>query len=135
MLDTRLSECVTPLTPLEFISPCNPPHRDGFRALDTIPLVKGDRVMTNTAVPLCYYCKHLRTGVDDGDKRLVTCAAYPDGIPKPILEEFGDHRTPLMGDHGIQFEPSEMAMWEDIVEWERTRAWAYRHLGQLAWGE
>lgn len=88
--------------------------------------------MINTAVPLCYYCRHLRTGVEDGAKRLVTCDAFPEGIPRIMLEDFGDHRTPFDGDHGIRFEPSEMAMLEDIIEWERTRAWAFKHLMRRA---
>jgi hypothetical protein len=80
--------------------------------------------MFQNHIPLCYYCRHLRAGVDDGDKRLVTCTAYPDGIPKVMLESFGDHRIPFEGDHGIQFEPSEMSRLEDILEWERSRQWA-----------
>jgi hypothetical protein len=33
----------------------------------------------------------------------MVCAAYPDGIPDPILDSDVDHRVPYAGDHGIQF--------------------------------
>jgi len=32
------------------------------------------------------------------------CAAFPSGIPQPILDGKNDHRTSYPGDHGIQFE-------------------------------
>jgi hypothetical protein len=44
-----------------------------------------------------------------------------------MLESFGDHRIPFEGDRGIQFEFSEMSRLEDIIEWERSRAWALTH--------
>ena len=44
----------------------------------------------------CVECKHRITGL--------TCAAYPGGIPQMILIGAEQHRTPLPGDHGIQFE-------------------------------
>lgn len=34
-----------------------------------------------------------------------TCDAFPDGIPDAILRGRHQHRTPVAGDHGIQFEP------------------------------
>lgn len=33
-----------------------------------------------------------------------TCQAFPDGIPNPILLSEVDHRVPVEGDRGIQFE-------------------------------
>jgi hypothetical protein len=49
-------------------------------------------------VPGCSNCVHLH---DD----LVTCDAYPGGIPLPI--QMGDvpHTTPLSEDNGIQWQP------------------------------
>ena len=35
------------------------------------------------------------------------CAAFPDGIPLPILSGEVAHDRPLPGDHGIRFEPIE----------------------------
>lgn len=32
------------------------------------------------------------------------CAAYPDGIPLPILGGDIAHDRPLLGDHGVRFE-------------------------------
>jgi hypothetical protein len=77
--------------------------------------------MINTIVPLCYYCKHYRIGVDDGEKRMVTCEAYPNGIPSRILYELGDHRMPFSGYNGIQFEPSVLSRTIDILEWDQMR--------------
>lgn len=34
-----------------------------------------------------------------------TCDAFPTGIPIDILRGKDQHRTPVAGDHGIQFEP------------------------------
>ena len=47
-------------------------------------------------VPICNECKH-RMG---GGK----CKAFPEGIPNEIFNSFIDHRKPVEGDHGIQFE-------------------------------
>jgi hypothetical protein len=38
----------------------------------------------------------------DGKDR---CGAFPDGIPRPILDNEADHRKPFDGDRGIRFEP------------------------------
>lgn len=45
---------------------------------------------------LCNICKHRRKGV--------TCAAFPERIPKDILQMHADHRLPYPGDQNIQFE-------------------------------
>ena len=34
-----------------------------------------------------------------------TCKAFPDGIPREILDGEVKHTKPYPGDHGIQFEP------------------------------
>ena len=53
-------------------------------------------------IPLCVVCRRLhrrRTGP-------LSCDAYPQGIPRPILDGRSDHRGPLPGDDGIRFEPA-----------------------------
>jgi hypothetical protein len=52
-----------------------------------------------TIFPICLDCKHLSAGDE------MTCAAFPDGIPTPILVMTHDHHEPYPGDHGIRFEP------------------------------
>ena len=47
----------------------------------------------------CFFCRHL------DPQGLPRCAAYPLGIPLPILSGDLPHDRPLPGDHGIQFEP------------------------------
>lgn len=54
--------------------------------------------------PVCLRCKHYRP-----DNNIMKCAAFPRGIPFPILSSENDHREPFPGDHGIQFEPKEGA--------------------------
>jgi len=51
--------------------------------------------------PLCATCKHI-TGCEN---RILKCKAYPNGIPREILTLKEDHRNPLPGDNGIQYEP------------------------------
>jgi hypothetical protein len=50
-----------------------------------------------TILPQCFSCTRLNIGH-------ITCAAFPDGIPDPILRGTHDHRKPFAGDHGILFE-------------------------------
>ncbi len=49
-------------------------------------------------MPICLGCKHY------GGLLGTSCDAYPKGIPRVILEDRFDHRSPLDGDHGIRFE-------------------------------
>lgn len=55
------------------------------------------------AVALCNDCKHRSPLWPDE----ITCTAFPDGIPDEVLFCDLDHRKPIDGDHGIQFEPKE----------------------------
>lgn len=45
----------------------------------------------------CVECRHQNEGP--------TCTAFPDGIPKTLIDDIYDHRTPYPGDNGIMFEP------------------------------
>lgn len=50
----------------------------------------------------CDACRHLRPKAAIGDP--FTCDAFPAGIPDPIYDDEQDHRQPIEGDNGIQFE-------------------------------
>lgn len=57
-----------------------------------------------TIASQCAFCKHLRPTKPE---ERVSCAAFPDGISSEILLNKQDHRQPLEGDKGIQFEAVE----------------------------
>lgn len=73
--------------------------------------------MSDPAIPVpCVGCRHLvgfitvppdlPEGVVMTDAGFAwACAAFMEGIPDAILEGEVDHRSPVDGDHGIQFEP------------------------------
>lgn len=54
--------------------------------------------LTGTSYRGCDVCRHLDPG------GLPRCAAYPGGIPLPILAGDIAHDRPLPGDQGIRFE-------------------------------
>ena len=56
--------------------------------------------MTTIEPPLCMDCKHFVSEFDNWH-----CKAFPGGIPEKILRGAADHKKPIKGDHGIQFEP------------------------------
>lgn len=56
--------------------------------------------MTSIAPPICAVCSHRIGSLLDPK-----CAAFPAGIPRPILMSEADHRKPFEGDLGIQFSP------------------------------
>lgn len=59
--------------------------------------------MTTYMAPICTGCTHYRG--QRGDE--FTCDAFPKGIPVSIIHSRDDHRKPVAGDHGIQFEPTD----------------------------
>jgi hypothetical protein len=48
--------------------------------------------------PICSVCTHYLGGAG------LPCDAFPSGIPDAILSGKVDHRKPVLGDKGIQFE-------------------------------
>ena len=65
-------------------------------------MIKGlwEKEILVNAVKYCNDCKHLW-------KHGCKCDAFPDEIPVDVLIGDRDHRFPIDGDHGIQFEPKE----------------------------
>jgi len=64
---------------------------------------------------LCDSCAHLKA---DGR----TCSAFPGRIPASIAYG-GDHRDPVPGDHGIQYQVSEKEGAADRFDtWSRRQA-------------
>lgn len=61
--------------------------------LDRFVTGKDDKIH----ISQCARCVHWNHGV---------CAAFPEGVPMPILTNKVDHRKPYGGDHGIQFSPT-----------------------------
>lgn len=76
-------------------------------------LAKKESAVTIGAAPICYSCIH--------KSKDLSCTAFPDGIPTPILYNEVDHRNPYKGDGGVRFEQNEtkpvpsdvFAIWED----------------------
>ena len=58
--------------------------------------------MTSGPRAQCDACVHLRLDGNIDDP--LTCDAFPAGIPDEIYDNEQDHREPIEGDHGIQFE-------------------------------
>ena len=54
--------------------------------------------MYSTLPPLCHACRHLNP------EKVLSCAAFPDGIPGDILSGKINHVMPVSGDRGTRFE-------------------------------
>lgn len=62
-------------------------------------------------IPMCTFCRHRPVRTD----KPLTCHAFPDGIPREILELQLDHRLPLLDDHGVLFEPIDAEAAQAVV--------------------
>ena len=51
--------------------------------------------------PLCMECKHYNFN----EHSMMSCEAYPKGIPEEIIMNEHDHHKPFKNDNGITFEP------------------------------
>lgn len=60
-------------------------------------------MMPTFRAPICLTCVHFH----QDNEMALTCDAFPDGIPQPIVRSEHDHREPYPGDNGIQYEPKE----------------------------
>jgi hypothetical protein len=57
----------------------------------------------------CLTCRHFVSPLMARDRREPTCAAYPGGIPQPLLTNQADHRLPYQGDGGVRWESNGQA--------------------------
>ena len=66
--------------------------------------------------PICLGCKRF-----DRDADNLACEAFPEKIPNNIIMNGADHRYPVQGDQGLQFDPVD----------DRAVAYANRILGEI----
>ncbi len=53
---------------------------------------------------ICMSCKHYRPA---NITERQTCDAFPDGIPDQVLMGINEHKRPILGDHGLQYEQKD----------------------------
>jgi hypothetical protein len=69
--------------------------------------------MTTMFPTMCLACARYR---EEGK-----CDAFPDGIPVDIFNFGGDHRQPVVGDNGLQFQLKDDPASREVFDtWERT---------------
>jgi hypothetical protein len=63
--------------------------------------------------PICIHCRRLDRQGDDQ----FACTAFPGGIPEAIIMSTVDHRKPVDGDHGLQFDlaPGHQAGLDELL--------------------
>ena len=59
-------------------------------------------ISTIGPAPICLYCKRF----NEDEMKKLCCEAFPDKIPNDIIMNRTDHRHPVQGDQGLQFEPT-----------------------------
>lgn len=59
-----------------------------------------EAVATQPISEQCLACQH-------NNPDILTCSAYPDGIPHDILSGGFDHTKPHEGDNGVRYEAQE----------------------------
>ena len=76
--------------------------------------------MTSGPLSQCATCARFRTPYDvpagPGRPKKPFCAAFPAGMPKAIFRNGLDHRHPIDGDHGLQWESNGEAFPEESFE-------------------
>ena len=66
--------------------------------------------------PICHMCTYWRPGISHPQGKQ-TCDAFTDEIPEEIWNGQVQHTTPVRGDGGIIFAPTEDLTPEDIDEY------------------
>lgn len=79
---------------------------------------------TPAAIPICESCVHLAPCANAELPGMgACCPAFPQGIPEVVLVEGYDHRKPLDGDGGVQWELSaEAGATERLAAYEASLA-------------
>jgi hypothetical protein len=93
-------------------------HEALYRVKDPAPGTKARYLQrfvgepSHTSLSQCIFCinKDRDSRVESG---AATCAAFPQGIPRPILSNDYDHRVAYPGDGGVRFEARPGTNWED----------------------
>jgi hypothetical protein len=73
---------------------------------------------------ICTKCVHIGAYDTEENSALVTCAAFPSGIPDEIIRQGYDHRNPYEGDQGIMFTPDgpvDVEWIENVVNPKKSR--------------